>query len=361
MKVHIVLGTRPEIIKLSPVVHELQRRKIPFDLIHTGQHYSENMDKVFWDLFEMPNPKFHLGVREKTHARQTAEMVKQLDEIFFNEKPSWLLVQGDTNSTMCGALTASKHRGIRIAHIEAGLRSFDRTMPEEVNRVICDHISDLLLPPTAQAQNFLAKDGIVGSKVQMVGNTVEDSLLKYVQRARESRILSTHSLAKKSYILLTLHRQENTESLPRLFSILNTVFEQALKMNLKVAFPIHPRTKKTLEENGYNFPEHVLLFEPMGYLDFLALEEGAALAASDSGGVQEEACLLQVPCVTLRENTERPETLDLGCNFLAGVDPGRIVDCMERAFKLADRKWLSPYGGGTASSKIVEALLQFAA
>lgn len=357
VKIAIVLGTRPEIIKLAPVIHELEERAVDFFIVHTGQHFSENMDRYFWDTFRLPPPRYHLGVRERTHAKQTAEMLRQLDEIFDAEKPTWAVVQGDTNSVLAGGLCAAKTPGLKIAHVEAGLRSFDRAMPEEVNRIIVDHLADLLFAPTDEAAVFLRREGIAEEKILVVGNTIEDILLRNVVWARvQSRIVSQLEVARRRYVLMTVHRQENTEDQERLVEILNAVVGSAEEHGLDIVFPIHPRTRQKLAAIGYVPSARVKLTEPLGYHDFLSLVDNAALVATDSGGLQEEACILRVPCVTLRENTERPETIEVGANRLAGVSAEGIRESIGVMLGL-ERNWSSPYGGGKASRKIVDAIL----
>jgi UDP-N-acetylglucosamine 2-epimerase (non-hydrolysing) len=356
-KCAVVLGTRPEIIKLAPVIHELERRNADFFIVHSGQHFSDNMDRVFWDTFLLPPPRYHLGVRERTHARQTAEMLRQLDEIFDIEKPDWVIVQGDTNTVLAGGLCASKRDGIRVAHVEAGLRSFDRTMPEETNRIIVDHISDILFAPTEEAAFYLRQEGIPQNRIQVVGNTIEDILTLNLAFARvQSRIVKELELKSKGYILMTVHRQENTEDAIRLIRILESVVTAAEQHDLQCVFPIHPRTRAKLEALKFELPDRIRLTEPLGYHDFLSLADNAAVIATDSGGLQEEACIMRVPCVTLRENTERPETVEIGANHLAGVSREGIIGGIDKMLKIA-RDWKSPYGGGKASRRIIGALL----
>lgn len=360
MKIGIVLGTRPEIIKLAPVIFELERLHIPYFVIHTGQHYSENMDRIFWDDLSIPQPQYLLGIREPNHARQTAEMLRQIDEILEKEAPDWVLVQGDTNSTMAGALAAAKRKGIKLVHLEAGLRSFDRSMPEEINRIIVDHISDLLLVPTEESMRYLAAEGISQDRCLHIGNTIEDMLLKNLPHAlSKSQILQQMELASRDYLLLTIHRQENTDDRIRLKNILETIFQTSHQFNLKVVFPIHPRTRAIIDKMNLEIPTHVHLIEPIGYFDFLILQKEAKLVATDSGGVQEETCILGTPCVTLRDNTERPETVRLGSNVLAGVDPKSIRTSIEKQLRFYDGslQWISPYGQGTAASLVVAALM----
>lgn len=358
MNILIVLGTRPEIIKLAPVIHELQKRKITFSIIHTGQHYSENMDRIFWENLELPVAKYQLGIRENTHASQTAEMMKKIDQIITDEKPNWVIVHGDTNSTLSGALAAAKHTGVRIAHVEAGLRSYDRSMPEEINRVLVDHVSSLLFTPTNYTKGLLEKEGIGGDKVVITGNTIADALFWILEKAlKKSKILDQLKLRKKSYVLTTVHRQENTDNHDRLVEILNSVFSSAFRHKLKVVFPIHPRTKARLSQNNFVFPEHVILCEPLGFDDFLVLEKYAALIATDSGGLQEESCILSTPCITLRENTERPETVDVGANAIAGVSKEGISLSFDKMLS-SQKSWMSPYGDGHAAQIMIDAIVK---
>ncbi len=358
MKIHVVLGTRPEIIKLAPIIHELEKRKIEFQIIHTGQHYSENMDKIFWDTFKLPKPAYHLAVQQPTHATQTAEMLSKLEKIFLTEKPDWLVVQGDTNSTMSAALTAAKLNTIKIAHVEAGLRSGDRTMPEEINRIIVDKISDLLFPPTKESGDFLLAEGIKKEQIVMCGNTIKDALDQQLPEAlKKTSVLTELGLKSKKYLLLTVHRQENTDNPERLSNILNSIFKNAKEAGLEVVFPIHPRTENRLNSNGFKFPPFVKLLKPIDYHSFLLLEKEAALIATDSGGIQEEACILGVPCITLRENTERPETLKVGSNVLAGVDPKKISDAFTKS-QVLPKGWKQPYGEGNSALIIVNAILR---
>ena len=357
MKVCIVFGTRPEIIKLAPVIHELKKSRIDFILVHTGQHYSENMDAIFWRYFNLPEINFQLQVRQATHAKQTAEMLRALDDVFAEQKPDWVVVHGDTNSTLSGALTASKHKNMRIAHVEAGLRSFDRRMPEEINRVIVDHISDLLFAPTEEAKQLLLQEGISSDKILVTGNTIEDILMQNISRAEsQSQILEKLQIINKKYVLMTVHRQENTDDQTRLEQILNACFTAAEKQKLHVVFPMHPRTKDRLIKNNFSIPKHVTITEPLGYDDFLVLEKNAVVLATDSGGLQEEACILKVPCITLRENTERPETVKIGANLLVGTQSQNIIQAFEISLK-SSRNWQSPYGAGQASARIREGLV----
>lgn len=361
-KIGIVLGTRPEIIKLAPVILELEKRQVPYFVIHTGQHYSDNMDSIFWRILRLPLPKYQLKIQEPTHARQTSEMLRRVDEILEKEKPTWILVQGDTNSTLAGALATSKHKEIKLAHLEAGLRSFDKAMPEEINRLIVDRISDLLLTPTPESTQYLMKEGFLQEQIHEVGNTVEDVLKMNIPFATStSTIMHRLHLAPQSYMLVTIHRQENTDDRERLLPILDSLFFSARLHDLEVVFPIHPRTRQRILQWDYQVPEYVKMIDPVDYYDFLLLEKNARLVATDSGGVQEETCILGVPCITLRENTERPETIRLGANVLVGVDRDKIRKAVDeqliRTTFGTKAAWVAPYGGGHASQRVVDLLV----
>jgi UDP-N-acetylglucosamine 2-epimerase (non-hydrolysing) len=358
VKYLVVLGTRPEIIKMAPVIRELHGRGHKPFIVHTGQHYSNNMDQIFWKSLDLPMPAHRLGSRDPSLTSQTAAMMQELEGYVAQEKPDWVIVHGDTNSTLSGALVAAKQAGVRIAHVEAGLRSFDRTMPEEVNRVVVDHLSDLLFAPTPIAVENLENEGIGRDRIQLVGNTIEDVVRQNIDQARALALLNDQPVhLKPVYAVLTLHRAENTASSERLGEILTSVFESTARLGLQLLFSVHPRTKILIEQMELEIPAHVKMLEPLGYFEFLALLDGARLIATDSGGLQEEACLLGRPCITLRENTERPETVALGCNILGGVRRGSINHAFEAMMK-AQGPWQSPYGNGLASKRIVDLLEQ---
>lgn len=353
MKVAIVLGTRPEIIKMAPVVQECQKRDLEFFVLHTGQHYSYSMDKVFFEELELPGAKHNLEVGSGSHAVQTGKILAGAEKVFQQERPDVVLVQGDTNTVMASALAASK-MGIRIGHVEAGLRSFDRTMPEEVNRVIADHISDYLFAPTAQALDYLREEGIVKG-VHVTGNTIVDSVFQSREIARrKAKALEELGLEKDGYLLATAHRAENVDSMDRLSGMLRGMEMVSGDTGLPVVFPMHPRTQGRMKEFGLR-SDAIRVIEPRGFLDFLQLESNARLVLTDSGGVQEETCILGVPCVTLRENTERPETLEVGSNVLAGTSPSRIREGATAMLK-ASRGWKNPFGDGNASERMLDVL-----
>lgn len=353
----LVLGTRPEIIKMAPVIRELGARDIPFRLIHTGQHYSPDLDKVFFDDLGLPPPDVNLGVGSGTHAEETARIMMGVEKTLKQDMPDAVLVLGDTNSTLGGALAAAKLR-IPLAHIEAGLRSYDKKMPEEINRVLCDHCSDLLLPPTPGAERVLLTEGIQKVKMRMTGNTIVDAVKQNISIAEKgSAVLQKLHLESRDYILATAHRQENVDDKRRLGGIIEGLGRFQKDLDIPVVYPMHPRTKNRLGVFGLSVPQEIMVTEPLGYLDFLHLEAHARIVLTDSGGIQEETCILGIPCVTLRNNTERPETLDVGSNVLAGTDPERIVECAEKMLKVIPNGE-NPFGDGRAAERIVDATLE---
>ena len=351
MKIAIILGTRPEIIKLSPIIRECERRKLDYCIIHTGQHYSYAMDRIFFDELQLPLPGHHLDVGSGSHGRQTGTMLAGLEDLLAQEAPGLVYVQGDTNTVLAGALAAAKLH-IPVGHVEAGLRSFDRAMPEEVNRVLTDHVADLLFAPTGASRELLLKEGIPASRVFVTGNTIVDAVRENLQLA-DGRVLRQLGLAPRSYLLSTLHRQENVDSRDRLAEIVHGLDLVCREWGLPVVLPVHPRTRKMMEAFGLALPEGIRLVEPVGFLEFLAAEAGARLVLTDSGGVQEESCILGVPCVTLRENTERPETVAAGANVLAGHRPGDIL-AAARKMMAAEGRWQNPFGDGTAGRQIID-------
>ncbi len=355
MKVAIVLGTRPEIIKMSPVIRELQRRQIDFFILHTGQHYSYNMDKVFFEQLELPMPNYNLEVGSGSHAEETGKMLMGIEQVLLNEKPDVVLVEGDTNSVIAGALAATKLH-TEVGHVEAGLRSYDRTMPEEVNRILTDHCSDYLFAPTEKAKAILLGEGIPEVQIYVTGNTIVDAVIQNLEIARRGSNLElgTLNLEPKSYFLVTLHRQENVDTRQRFASILEALDKAAEEFHLPVVYPIHPRSRKMISQFDLE-PRNLQLVEPLDFLSFLQLESNARLILTDSGGVQEEACILRVPCVTLRDNTERPETVEVGANVLAGASPDRISECV-RIMLARQNNWNNPFGDGKAGERIVHIL-----
>ncbi len=355
MKVAFVLGTRPEIIKLAPLILACEKRKLPYVLIHTGQHYSYALDQLFFEELGLPQAQHHLRLEpSQKQGEQTARMIVGVEEVLLQEKPNVVLVEGDTNSVLAGALCASKLH-IALGHVEAGLRSFDRTMPEELNRVVTDHLSDFLYVPTALGQQHALREGISKDKIFVTGNTIVESVALFKKRAEQSLFLQQHHLTKGNYFLVTAHRAENVDDKTKLQHIFDGLQLVAERYQQPIIYPLHPRTKKFIEQYHIHIPQQVTLIDPLGFFDFLQAEMHARLVLTDSGGVQEETSILGVPCVTLRENTERPETLDIHCNILVGTDPKRIlagVDTMLRT----KTSWQHPFGDGKTSERILQHL-----
>ncbi|MCW3985548.1 MAG: UDP-N-acetylglucosamine 2-epimerase (non-hydrolyzing) [Candidatus Bathyarchaeota archaeon] len=354
MKISIVLGTRPEIIKFSPIIRECERLGLDYFVLHTGQHYSYNMDRVFFEQLELPEAEYNLDVGSGTHGEQTGRMLIGIERVLRREEPDCVLVEGDTNTVLAGALAASK-LGVKVGHVEAGLRSYDREMPEEVNRVLADHCSDLLFVPTEKSRQILLGEGISEDKIFVTGNTVVDAVYQNLEISKRKDGIHNHfGVDDEGYFLVTVHRQENVDNEKRFRGILKGLELVQEEFGFKVVYPIHPRAKKQLrvfdvEVNGVTF------VEPLDYLEFLHLESNAKLVLTDSGGVQEEACILGVPCVTLRYNTERPETLEVGANVLAGTDPYEIVD-KTKLMLSGNNNWENPFGDGDAAERIVKVL-----
>jgi UDP-N-acetylglucosamine 2-epimerase (non-hydrolysing) len=327
-----------------------------FSIIHTGQHYSYNMDKVFFEQLDLPAAGYNLEVGSGTHAEQTGKMLIGLERILLKQKPQIVLVEGDTNTVLAGALAATK-LGIKVGHVEAGLRSYDRQMPEETNRTLTDHCADLLFAPTAKARDILLNEGIPKQQIHVTGNTVVDAVkqnIKIASKKAKTRTRKNLGLKPRKYFAVTLHRQENVDNPDRLGRIVKGLEKVHEDTGYSIVYPIHPRTKKNLEKLGLRLKE-IKTTDPLDYLSFLWLESNARLVLTDSGGVQEETCVLNVPCVTLRDNTERPETLEVGSNILAGTDPDKIVKC---AHIMLEKKqsWKNPFGDGKAGMRIVKIL-----
>ena len=355
MKICIILGTRPEIIKMSPIIRECEKRKLDYFILHTNQHYSKNLDKIFFDELELPSPKYNLDIGSGTHGEQTGKALIEIEKVLIKEKPDIVLVEGDTNTVLAGALAATKLH-IKVSHVEAGLRSYYREMPEEINRILTDHCSDFLFVPTKKAKEILIKEGISKKKIFVTGNTIVDAVYQNIEIANKKvDILDKLNLNKNEYFLVTAHREENVDAKNRLEGILKGLEQVYKKFNLPIIYPIHPRTEKRIKEFSLKIPEGVKLISPVGFLEFLQLEANAKLVLTDSGGVQEETCILKIPCVTLRDNTERPETLEVGSNILAGTNPEKIVKCTEFMIQ-KERNWKNPFGDGRASKRILRIL-----
>lgn len=356
MQIAIVLGTRPEIIKMSPIIRYCEERDLDYSLIHTGQHYSYELDAAFFHELELPRPDYKLDVGSGTHAEQTGKILVGLESILMRDRPDVVLVQGDTNTVMGSALSAAK-LNVDVGHVEAGLRSWDRTMPEEVNRLLTDHLSRYLFAPTEKAKSNLLLEGIDPDRIWVAGNTVVDAVLQNIEIAHQrSSVLQDLDVAPGEYFLLTTHRQENVDNRVKLESLITALEALYSTHGLPILFPVHPRTSKRLCEFGLSVPDGVRIIGPQGYLAFLLLEKSARLILTDSGGIQEEACILHVPCITLRENTERPETLDVGGNVLTGVDPERILKAASTMLS-TETSWVNPFGDGLSGKRIIETLL----
>jgi UDP-N-acetylglucosamine 2-epimerase (non-hydrolysing) len=356
MKHCLILGTRPEIIKMGPIIKRLENLKVDYFIIHSNQHYSKNMDKIFFKELGLPNPRYHLSVRSGTHATQTAKILIRTEKILLAEKPDIVYVQGDTNTAMAGALAAQKV-GIKIAHIEAGLRSFDRTMPEEINRIIIDHVSDFLFAPTKRSQKNLRNEMANKEKIFVVGNTIVDAVMDNVKKIKNNpEIARELNIKSKKYILLTLHRPSNVDGEENLTEILTGLDLIYKKFKLPIIFPVHPRTRKRNMSFKVTTPKGIIMINPVGFHDFLWLERNAKLILTDSGGVQEEACILKVPCVTIRENTERPETIEAKSNLIAGISAKNIF-CSAKIMMDQKPVWKNPFGNGKSARNIVKTIL----
>lgn len=352
MKIASVVGVRPQFIKASVVSRELRKNNEEI-LIHTGQHYDYEMNKIFFEELCIPEPDHYLSVGSGLHGYQTGEMLRKIEEILITEKPDLVLTYGDTNSTLAGALAASK-LGIKNAHVESGLRSFDKSMPEEINRILTDHCSDILFCPTQNAVNNLKREGI-SENVYLTGDVMVDSLLfnKEIAEAKSS-ILSDLNLKSKEYLVATIHRASNTDNKENLQNIVEAFQE----LNENIIFPVHPRTEKLLKSYGLyeRLRSSVTLTEPLGFLDFIKLMNHAKMILTDSGGVQKEAYILKVPCVTLRENTEWIETVEDGWNILAGSKKDKIVKTVKE-FEVSASSHRNVYGDGRAGI-IIESIIR---
>lgn len=369
MKIAIVLGTRPEIIKMAPIIDEIVQRKLELVLIHTGQHYDDEMSGNFFKDLEIPQPDYNINVGSQSHGKQTALMMEGIEEVLMNESPDIVLVQGDTNAVLAGALVASKLH-IAVGHVEAGLRSFDNSMPEEINRKASDACSLMYFVPTENSAINLLAEGISREDIFITGNTVVDACFRHLKIAEkigfEDESLKELNIGDMDNILtLTMHRAENVDNENRLKNIIEALSKLE---NVDVIFPIHPRTKKTLQYFGlYDTLEqlgHVHIIKPLGYLDFLRLTSISDLILTDSGGLQEEAITLDVPVLTLRYNTERPETVTAGGNILVGAECEAIVlntnkILEEESFRKKMCEAKNPYGNGDSAKLILDAIEEF--
>ena len=362
MKICIVVGTRPEIIKMSPIIRECEKKGLNYVLVHTGQHYSYNMDKVFFDDLGLKEPEYKLDIGEEysTDCSQTGETVKRMEKILTKEKPDIVLVEGDTRSVLAGAIASVKLH-TKLGHVEAGLRSFDRGMPEEINRILTDHCSNLLFAPTKTSKQNLLNEGISKKKIFVTGNTIVDAVHQNLNIAKKKSKIMNDLGIKDEYALLTLHRQENVDVKQSFSNIIRAL----TKIYFPVIFPIHPRSRKMAKRfKLYNeLKNAVRLIEPVGYLNFLNLLSSARLVLTDSGGIQEEACILNTPCLTLRDNTERPETVEAGANYLVGTNPKKIVKMVNKIlndtnFEERMRNAKNPFGDGRSGGRITQTVIQ---
>jgi UDP-N-acetylglucosamine 2-epimerase (non-hydrolysing) len=362
IKILNIVGARPNFMKVAPLHRAFQKHpNIVSKLVHTGQHYDAKMSDIFFGQLELPKPDYYLGIGGGTHTEQTARIMLEFEKVVEAEKPDLVLVVGDVNSTIACALVAKKHN-IKVAHVEAGLRSGDRTMPEELNRLLTDSISDLLFVTEQSGMIHLAKEGVPDAKVFFVGNCMIDSLVFYRKKAAKLSILDDLGLKSKEYITVTMHRPANVDTKNGLESIL-TILENASK-HKAIVFPIHPRTLNNLTKLGLaerlNKIENIKILEPQGYLEFLHLMEHSALIITDSGGIQEETTYLQIPCLTFRDSTERPVTVELGTNqLLADLNPDTVYEKMRQILRGQIREGIiPPFWDGMAAERIAEILLR---
>ena len=364
LKVLNVVGARPNFMKVAPIVEAMKRREREFAplVVHTGQHYDAQMSDAFFRDLGLPEPDVYLGVGSGSHAAQTAAVMQSFEPVVLQEKPDWVLVVGDVNSTIACALVCAKLL-VPVAHVEAGLRSRDRTMPEEINRLLTDQIADLLLTPSLDANENLLNEGVPQERIRFVGNVMIDSLFAQLKRAESSRVREDLRVDGEDYATLTLHRPSNVDERATFSSILDALEEIAAR--LPIIFPVHPRTRARIEEFGFSErvarAANLRLIEPLGYLDFLRLYSGARLVLTDSGGIQEETTALGIPCLTLRENTERPITVLMGTNTIVGTDTQKIT---RAAFASLDaprereHKPAPPLWDGHTADRILDALME---
>jgi UDP-N-acetylglucosamine 2-epimerase (non-hydrolysing) len=361
LKIINVVGARPNFMKVAPIVAAMQRREREFTplVVHTGQHYDAAMSDAFFRDLDLPQPDVYLGVGSGSHAAQTAAVMERFEPVVLQEKPDWVLVVGDVNSTLACALVCVK-LGIKVAHVEAGLRSRDRSMPEEINRLLTDQIADLLFTPSADADENLRAEGIPQERIRLVGNVMIDSLLQHLPRSTGSNI--RQELQLNEYVVVTLHRPSNVDDPTNLKRILEAI--EQIGDRIPVVFPVHPRTKKMIAESELADrlmdAKGLFLINPLGYLDFLRLYSGARLVLTDSGGIQEETSVLGIPCLTLREHTERPITITMGTNRIVGTDPEKIVAAAFDALNETKKVVSIPLWDGHTAERIVDALKDFA-
>lgn len=355
-KILAVVGARPNFMKVAPVLRQLEKTKrFETYLLHTGQHYDENMSKIFFDDLQLPRPDDYLGVGSGKHGEQTGKIMIEFEKVLERETPGLVVVVGDVNSTLACTLVAVK-MGVPVAHVEAGLRSFDRTMPEEINRMVTDIFSEMLFTTSPEAETNLIAEGVDKSKIHFVGNVMIDSLRFYAPAAEASAILERLALEPRAYGLVTLHRPSNVDDPAVLASILDAL--ATIGDECPLIFPVHPRTRNVIDSNKLGVPEDRLkLIDPIGYLDFMKLMRYSRIVLTDSGGIQEETTALEIPCVTIRENTERPITVDIGTNVLVGTDHDRIVkEGLRRVRHGVEGSRIPDLWDGAAAERIVEVI-----
>jgi len=371
MNITIVLGTRPEIIKMSPIIKTLDSCGLQYSIIHTGQHYTFEMDRIFFRELGLNPASRNLNIGSGSHGETIGKAIVALENTLRNEKPDILLVQGDTNAVLATSLVASRMH-IPLGHVEAGLRSHDRRMPEEYNRIICDHLAEYLFTPTSATQKNLKSEGIskrkllyhdrtASQKIFLTGNTIVDAIQQCQEHAKRSQILSKLTLTPGEYFLITAHREENVDHKNRLYGIIQGLQKVARSYQIPLLYPMHPRTLKMLQKfqlmNELEKIHELRIINPVGFFDLLALETNAALVLTDSGGIQEETCILHVPCVVLRDTSDRPESLQVGASALAGCDPTQILRATDSMLRQKPN-WDNPFGDGNASLKIIDILTQ---
>ena len=361
LKIVNVVGARPNFMKIAPVVDEMRRRRDEISplLVHTGQHYDEAMSDSFFQELDIPRPDINLEVGSASHAEQTARIMIEFEKVVINHRPDWVVVVGDVNSTMAATLVASKLL-VKVAHVEAGLRSRDRAMPEEINRIVTDALADLLLTPSRDGDENLRGEGVPSSKISFVGNVMIDTLFRNLEKARNSTVLERFGIKADSFCAMTLHRPSNVDSRKTLSGIFDAL--DSISPRLPIVFPVHPRTRARISEHGLNDRakgiENLILCEPLGYLDFLQLYSNSRLVLTDSGGIQEETTALSIPCLTLRENTERPITVSEGTNRVVGNSPASIMNAANEALKNPPSKGRVPeLWDGKAAVRIVDAIV----
>lgn len=352
MKHCFILGTRPEIIKLSPLIRVAQSRKLDFSIIHTNQHYTASMDEIFFRELELPAADVNLHIGSGDHSAQTGRMLIAIGDELARRMPDVVYVEGDTNTVLAGALAATKQPGILVAHVEAGLRSYDRSMPEELNRIVTDHVSDLLFAPTKVQEKILHDEHIFHDKVFVTGNSIVDAVREHLAIAGDPHsALQRYGVKAHAFALLTMHRPANVDDPAMLKKMLGNL--QRVAQDIPMLFPVHPRTKKAIDALDLPPLQGITMIEPVGYLDMLRLMQQAQLILTDSGGIQEEACILKVPCITLRENTERPETVDVGASVLVGSDAKKLEHAVTHFASLTP-SWKNPFGDGHSAERMID-------